>query len=665
MNLGTRLFLLFALLIVVSVGTAIGVTHWLSRNALDAAVNETLTNSQSVQRYFQAREQRELELISELVASDRSFVAYVSRALSSGSGVDTRSIADLLNERSNEHGFEFSLLLDPQGRTMVQTGGVIADTRNLSERAVVASVVESLTAASGLWIEDGNVLQVAAVPLISGRTVQGFILTGKQVSDTFISNIARVSQTDLAYVHVDRNAPSVAATTLGIGDSEALIAELKAAPRLLERVGGGQTVQRAGLDLAGQRWLARLTPTGDRDQAVLVSLVPESRLLRTFDTITNALLIAGIGAILIASLLSIGASRRFLKPIEELTALATDATRGEYPQQIDTAGSGEIGRLKSAFNTLVADLREYRAIESLFAELWQDRPDEQGTAGGAESRNDDSEAYAVGTVIGDRYEVLRFVGEGGMGLVYQARDRELNEIVALKMLKPHMAGDASGVDRLKDEIRLARRITHPNVVRIFDFGQADGSPFVSMEFVRGRTLDALIASMGRIEYYACLRLAREICAGLAAAHRAGVLHKDMKASNVMINYSAKVMDFGIARPAVTRLDARQDEQPFEGTPMYLAPEQINGDPADVRSDIYALGVLLTQMFTGNLPFPDDSTREVMLAHVDKAPIEPAAYWPGIPGALNALILKCLAKRPADRYQTVEEVRDELGRIRLQ
>lgn len=665
MNLGTRLFLLFALLIVVSVGTAIGVTHWLSRNALDAAVNETLTNSQSVQRYFQAREQRELELISELVASDRSFVAYVSRALSSDSGVDSRSIADLLDERSSEHGFDFSVLLDPQGRTIVQTGGVISGTRDLSERAVVARVVENFTAASGLWIEDNNVLQVAAVPLISGRTVQGFILTGKQVSDTFISNISRVSRTDLAYVHVDQNAPSVAVTTLGIGDSEALIAELKAAPQLLERVRSGNTVQRVGLELAGQRWLARLTPAGDRNEAVLVSLVRESRLLKTFDTITNALLVAGIGAILIASLLSIGASRRFLKPIEELTSLATDATRGEYPQQIDTAGSGEIGRLNNAFNSLVADLREYRAIENLFAELWQDQSDGRGVAESTGAGKDGPEAYAVGTLLGDRYEVLRFLGEGGMGLVYQARDRELNEIVALKMLKPRMVGDAERVDRLKDEIRLARRITHPNVVRIFDFGQADGNPFVSMEFVHGRTLDELIGSMGRIEYYACLRLAREICAGLAAAHRAGVLHKDIKAGNVMINYSAKVMDFGIAGPAVTRFDARQDEQAFEGTPMYLAPEQINGEPADERSDIYALGVLFTQMFTGNLPFPNDSTREIIRAHIDKAPIEPAAYWPGIPPALNALILKCLAKRPAERYQSVEEVRDELLRIRLQ
>ena len=248
-----------------------------------------------------------------------------------------------------------------------------------------------------------------------------------------------------------------------------------------------------------------------------------------------------------------------------------------------------------------------------------------------------------------------------MGVVYQVRDLELDEVVALKMLR--ITSGFDGVGAMKNEIRLARRITHPNVVRTFDFAQIDDHPVITMEYVRGVTLNRAISAFGSIEYFAAMRLVRQICAGLAAAHRVGVLHRDIKPANVIINFNAKVMDFGIAQPSVMRRDARSARGSFAGTPDYIAPEQIRGDNVDERADIYALGVMMFEMFTGNLPFSGDSSRDVLRARLKQEPTQAMEFWPEIPERLNNLIMTCLARDPRQRLQSVDEVLEQLVEIR--
>ncbi len=273
---------------------------------------------------------------------------------------------------------------------------------------------------------------------------------------------------------------------------------------------------------------------------------------------------------------------------------------------------------------------------------------------------------APGRLLGDRFDILSTLGTGGMGVVYKARDRKLDELVALKMLKPAAWSDPTQLERLKSEIKLARRIRHPNVLSTFDFGEIDGVPFISMEYVRGITLRQLIDQAGALPLTAGLRLARHISLGLGAAHQQGVVHRDMKPENLILepNGNAKLMDFGIAKP-LGNVDVRQTQPgSLVGTPVYLAPEQVEGKEADARADIYASGVVLYEIFTGQLPFATGgSLMEVLRRKLDEEPTPPEEAWPDIPPLLSALLRRCLARQPENRYRDANELLAALDQLR--
>ena len=271
----------------------------------------------------------------------------------------------------------------------------------------------------------------------------------------------------------------------------------------------------------------------------------------------------------------------------------------------------------------------------------------------------------AGSTFGGRYRILSELGAGGMGVVYKAHDLELDDVVALKMLKPSSLMDQEQLDRLKSEIKLARMITHPNVLRTFDFGEVDGHPYISMEYVRGLTLRYLLSETKRIPYSAGLRIARQLCAGLAAAHEVGVLHRDIKPENLILQQTgnAKLMDFGIARPIRRSVQGHTEPGTFLGTPNYSPPEQLAGEELDQRADIYSSGVLMCEMFCGKLPFTGSNTLEIFIAQTQQAPIKPSEFWPEIPEGLETIILRCLQRQPADRYATATELSAALAQLR--
>jgi serine/threonine-protein kinase len=272
---------------------------------------------------------------------------------------------------------------------------------------------------------------------------------------------------------------------------------------------------------------------------------------------------------------------------------------------------------------------------------------------------------APGKVIGDRFEILSTLGAGGMGVVYKVRDRELDDLVALKMLKRDVWGDRELLDRLKSELKLARKITHPNVLRTFDFGDVDGIPFITMEYVRGITLRYLLTQTGSLPYSAGLRLARQLCRGLQAAHEVGVLHRDIKPENLIVqpNGNAKLMDFGIARP-IQRVDQGQTQAGMVvGTPQYLAPEQLQGKAIDERADLWAVGVVIFEIFTSQTPFRGDNPMQMIVATLNEQPTPPRTYWPQMPEPLEQIILRCLARDPAKRYRTAAALLADLEALR--
>ncbi|HSX62662.1 MAG TPA: protein kinase [Tahibacter sp.] len=277
----------------------------------------------------------------------------------------------------------------------------------------------------------------------------------------------------------------------------------------------------------------------------------------------------------------------------------------------------------------------------------------------------DSGELPPGSTLGGRYRVLSILGAGGMGVVYKAHDLELDDVVALKMLKPGALLDAEQLDRLKSEIKLARRITHPNVLRTFDFGEVNGLPYISMEYVRGMTLRYLLREAKRVPYSAGLRIARQLAAGLAAAHEVGVLHRDIKPENLILeaNGNAKLMDFGIARPARRATPGHTQPGTFLGTPNYCAPEQLAGEEVDERADIYSCGVLMTEMFCGALPYSGSNTMEIYMAQMQAEPTRPSALWPEIRPELETLILGCLKRNRTERPASAADLAAALAQLR--
>ncbi len=264
-----------------------------------------------------------------------------------------------------------------------------------------------------------------------------------------------------------------------------------------------------------------------------------------------------------------------------------------------------------------------------------------------------------GTEFAGRYRILDELGRGGMGRVYKALDREISEAVAIKVLVPALSADETMIERFRNELKLARRISHKNVCRIFDLGNCEGTYFITMEFVPGDDLKNIIGMMGPLAPPRALAVAGQVCDGLAEAHRLGVVHRDLKSSNIMIDRegSARIMDFGIAVAAETK--GVTDRGTLVGTPEYMAPEQVEGKTVDRRADIYSLGIILFEMATGRLPFEGTTPLSVALMQKNSRPPDPRALNGQTPDGLVGIIARCLEKDPAARYQKIEELAADL------
>jgi len=251
-----------------------------------------------------------------------------------------------------------------------------------------------------------------------------------------------------------------------------------------------------------------------------------------------------------------------------------------------------------------------------------------------------------GTIIVERYRVSSLAGRGGMGEVYRADDLKLGQTVALKFLPKAREGDRVRLAHLLEEVRIARQISHPNVCRVYDVGEMDGRHFLSMEFIDGEDLASLLRRIGRLPPEKAVQIARQLCAGLAAAHDLGVLHRDLKPANVMVDGKgrARVTDFGLAG-FETRITAQEIRS---GTPAYMAPEQLEGREVSVRSDIYSLGLVLYEIFTGRPAFESRNVAEAISDRKSGPPSTPASHVPGIDDAVERAILRCLEPDPADR-----------------
>jgi len=270
--------------------------------------------------------------------------------------------------------------------------------------------------------------------------------------------------------------------------------------------------------------------------------------------------------------------------------------------------------------------------------------------------------FKIGSTFGGRYLIIEELGKGGMGSVYKVLDKEVDEKIALKLLNPEVAANEKTITRFRNELKTARKISHKNVCRIYDLSKGQGIYYITMEYVSGDDLKHVVRMMGQLSIGKALFIAKQICEGLAQAHKKGIVHRDLKPQNIMLDRegNARIMDFGIACSLETK--GVTDTGMMIGTPEYMSPEQVEGNEADFRSDIYSLGVIIYEMVTGKIPFDGETALSIALKHKNEAPRDPCEFNNKIPEALSQTILRCMQKVGELRYQKAEELLSDLKKV---
>jgi serine/threonine-protein kinase len=267
----------------------------------------------------------------------------------------------------------------------------------------------------------------------------------------------------------------------------------------------------------------------------------------------------------------------------------------------------------------------------------------------------------IGTVFDGRYRIIRKLGAGGMADVYLAEDQELGRQVAIKILNDRHAVDDSFIERFRREAKNAAGLSHPNIVSIYDRGEAEGTYYIAMEYLDGRSLKELIVGRGPAPIKLAIDYARQVLAAVGFAHKHGIVHRDIKPHNVLVGPEGrlKVTDFGIARSGASQMT---EVGSIIGTAQYLSPEQARGAPVDQTSDLYSVGVVLYEMLTGQVPFTGDTPLEIAMKHLSEVPRPASELRPEVPHDLDSVVLRALAKDPAERYQSADEMDADLARI---
>jgi eukaryotic-like serine/threonine-protein kinase len=666
MRLRQKILLFTGTLVLAITGGTLVFTDRQADSLARAALRQSLLETREVWQTLQADRFDKLRLGIRVLANDPPFKAAVVET-------DQATAFDTMRERGRDLDAGFVLATDARGRLLARSDRAGASGDDLSAEAIVGRALDGEESAT-LWRRQGEVFTAVAVPMTIGPELAGVLVAGYRLDDEVATQVRKLTRSEIAIlVRQEQGEPRLTASSLG-GRASDLSATLAA-------IAGVPGDEPRDVDLAGEdQVVLRLplkTATGEEIGSVLAlrSVASETALFRRF---RSNLLAVSLGVVLVALMLAWFAATRVTRPLRALVGAVERVREGSYTGALAVPSGDEVGVLARAFNGLVADLRQRDEVISFLrgasGEAGQItgtiptlRPETGTLPLPAPGRSHTGGLLEAGALFASRYEILETLGRGGMGVVYRAHDRQLDDTVALKLvLARALAADPSLGERLKQELKLARRITHRNVVRTHDLGEADGVPYISMEYVSGVTLKQLVGRRGPLPLAVGLSVAKQLAHGLGAAHEQGVVHRDVKSHNVLIipeTGEIKVMDFGIAR--TTAMDADSGltgAGMLVGTPDYMAPEQVQGRPADARSDLYSLCVVLFEAFTGRLPFRAATVLEVMTAHVQTPPPSPLGLDPRLPSALDALILRGLAKDPARRWQSTDELLDALSAV---
>ena len=655
--LGTKIFLGTALVVTLVLGAALLVTKRQADRAADAASLQAVQATQAAIRdALEGRSQTLLQLTAALVQVP-VYVSWIGESVRTGARADLLDQADELREQI---GAEWVLITDPTGVLRAWTSQRDLFDQDFSGGALIGRALEGRTTA-GLWIEPSDVgdelYQAVAMPVASpgSATILAVVSAALKIDTAFAGRLRRHTNSEIVFFSIDTlGVPQLAVSTLPGADVAAAAvrtaissdddADPASQSRIRLTVGGVAYEGTAGsLRTADSLTIGGYLGLHSRD-ADLAAYQQLSRTIRS----------AFFVGLLLALGFAILAARQIVRPVKRLVEATRNVSQGQYTGPIEVGTRDEIGDLAHAFGSMVEELREKdRLVEYLRTGA--------RTVQSADGKPRDIQGLlATGRVFAGRYDIQEELGAGGMGVVYRAFDREVGETVALKAIRPDVRDyDPTLLDRFKQELRLARRITHRNVVRTFDLGEVDRIYYITMEYVRGTTVATLIKEAGRLAVPAALTIGKQVCRALEVAHEAGIVHRDIKPQNLLVDPTGflKVTDFGIARLTGPQTDekALTVTGAVVGTPQYMAPEQLLGEPVDGRADIYATGAVLYECVTGRMPY-EASTPVALLGYYvrEEPPPDPASFNPEVPAAFARAILRSLERKPADRWQTASE-----------
>jgi serine/threonine-protein kinase len=652
MRLATKIFAGAALVVVAALGAALVITRSRADAAAQAASARALRATRSAIGDALVSRSQSLRQLTSALAQVPAYVSRIGEGLRRG---DRANLLDQADELRAQTGADWVLIVDEIGVLKAWTAQRNAADEDFSRGALIGRALEGRTT-EGLWIESGaerdELFQAVGVPVTNpaGGARYGVIVAAMRIDSSFAAKLKRHTDSEVLFFSRDTaGVPALAVSTLSASGLQGAVRRLRveAAPGDTASVpfrlaAGGHTYE----GVTGLLRTADGVPIGG-----YVGLHDREAELAAWRQLSRTIAWAFAGGLLLALGSSILLARQITRPVHRLVHATRAVSEGAYAD-VPVTSRDEIGELASAFGRMVEELRE----KDRLVEYFRTRGDMVPPPAVAEDG-----ALTPGSVFAGRYEVGEVLGRGGMGVVYRAQDRQLGEAVAIKVLRPELGSlDPTVLERFKQELRLARRITHRNVVRTYDLGEAGGTYYITMELVRGTTLATFIRDAGRLDVRATLTIGKQLCRALEVAHEEGIVHRDIKPQNLLVDPAGflKVMDFGIARLAERRPDAGTALTAVGvvvGTPQYMAPEQLFGEPVDQRTDLWATGAVLFECVTGRLVFDSPNLGDLGVFHLQRKPPDPAALNPDVPPEFSRIILRALAHRPADRWQTAAEL----------
>ena len=644
-----KIFLANAAVVLAVLAGALAMLSVAARATADAALDRGLEQTRRHVATLLAQRERTLEGRALVFAQGPTFRALVL----------AQSPADLLDQATEaveRTGADWVQITNAEGVRLAKSDEPAAPAIPLAGSALIAGALSGESSAGFGTSGDSILFQAIAVPIIGTTQVSGVLMATLAIDSTFGTAVKEATGSDIIFYVIDTaKATRAAAGTMPVEPLldtfirrsveaanvvEDTVIARREDVRLGERafVAQAQLVRSAGGDVLGGFALLR-----SRD----AELAPFHQLRRWIIT-------AGLLGLALAFPLSYAVAHRITRPVLQLVEATKRIASGDYTREVPVHSGDEVGTLADAVHSLQIELRDKQSlVDFLLTSQELARHSPQGrlaTPPGAAS----SAPLARGSVLGGRFAIDAVLGEGGTGVIYRAVDRELGEPVAIKTLRPGvLAGDPTALDRLKSEIRLARRLTHRNVVRIHDFGEDQGIHYITMELVQGTPLTTLIRRQGRLPVPGTLSVAKQLCRALQAAHEQGIIHRDIKPHNLMLQPDGvlKVLDFGVARLVRRTTAGLTQAGMVVGTPEYMAPEQLLDEDVDARADLYAVGVVLYECLTGKRPIDGDSVVTLIARVLAEDPVPPRTLNPEVPPPLSALVMRLLsrdrAQRPAD------------------